>query len=878
MVSEPSSSATSSPKTLDPDSKMTDQTSSSIPPPVSYSSSHTNPVPQNFHTTTIKLNDFNFLVWKLRVVSTINGYDLHNYLLGGDLVPPRFLSQNDAASGKVNPTHLFWKKQDQLLMAWLVDSMTEGMLTHIVGCASSAEIWQTLEELFVSQTRAKERQLKTLLRSTKKGNMSMNDYLLEIKKIVDALTSIGAPVSRHDTIESILDGLPEEYEGFVTSISLHTTKYTVPEIHALLLAQETRLDKFKKNVEVVSANVAQTQDNAKSRNYNRSSSQNRGGSQNNRGSFRFPNHSSNNFQSRQGFQQGRGRGRINQWQGQRAQCQVCGKWGHIAVNCYNRYNQNFTEDALVQAQSQMPSSSTSAAPAQALLATPETLIDPDWYPDSGASNHLTNNADNIQQKQPYDGGETVRIGNGKGLEIHHIGHSSLLSSNSPVKLQKIMHVPTIKYNLLSVSKLTNDNNVFVEFHSDKFFVKSQDTNQILLKGRAKNGLYCFDDFQLLHHVSDPSAYIASTTLSSSSPIEFGLWHSRLGHPSSKIVTSILKSCNIECKLNKDVTTSVCHSCCLGKNHALPFPSSLTTYSKPLELIHTDLWGPAPMTSSRGFKYYMSFVDAYSKYTWLYLLPTKSSAVQASSSSPCPTCSSITNKTVSSVLPVLSTSVPHATISTNTSNIDPTPATHEFASISSPSSGNSLAQVLGTSIIFILVYVDDVILTGSSRADILKFIKDLQTQFSLRDLGELHYFLGVQVQKHENGSLLLTQSKYIADLLIKANMSNCKPTNTPMVAGLKLSKSGGADFEDPQLYRTIVGSLQYVLIIRHELSFSVNKVSQFMHSPQLQHWEAVKRILRPTYLRAIPIASRIHEVAESGKWVDLLIWGDPPIII
>ncbi|KAF7838902.1 Retrovirus-related Pol polyprotein from transposon TNT 1-94 [Senna tora] len=571
MVSEPSSSATSSPKTPDPDSKMTDQTSSSIPPPVSYSSSHTDPMPQNFHTTTIKLNDFNFLVWKLRVVSTINGYDLHNYLLGGDLVPPRFLSQNDAASGKVNPAHLFWKKQDQLLMAWLVDSMTEGMLTHIVGCASSAEIWQTLEELFVSQTRAKERQLKTLLRSTKKGNLSMNDYLLEIKKTVDALTSIGAPVSRHDTIESILDGLPEEYEGFVTSISLHTTKYTVPEIHALLLAQETRLDKFKKNVEVVSANVAQTQDNAKSRNYNRSSSQNRGGSQNNRGSFRFPNNSSNNFQSRQGFQQGRGRGRINQWQGQRAQCQVCGKWGHIAVNCYNRYNQNFTEDALVQAQSQMPSSSTSAAPAQALLATPETLIDPDWYPDSGASNHLTNNANNIQQKQPYDGGETVRIGNGKDSQ-----HSSL--------------------------SLT----------------------------------------------SDPS-------------------------------------------------------------------SSPTSEVQP----------------------------------------------------------AVTN-------------------------------THSMV----------------------------------TRA---------------------------KVQKHENGSLLLTQSKYIADLLIKANMSNCKPTNTPMVAGLKLSKSGGADFEDPQLYRTIVGSLQYVLITRPELSFSVNKVSQFMHSPQLQHWEAVKRILR--YLNGNLVSNAADYLLNHGNLVE-----------
>ena len=72
-------------------------------------------------------------------------------------------------------------------------------------------------------------------------------------------------------------------------------------------------------------------------------------------------------------------------------------------------------------------------------------------------------------------------------------------------------------------------------------------------------------------------------------------------------------------------------------------------------------------------------------------------------------------------------------------------------------------------------------------------------------------------------------------------SHAQPT--PMVTNLKLSQNASASFSDPSLFRSIVGALQYVLITRPELTFSVNKVSQFMHSPQEHHWKAVKRILR-----------------------------------
>ena len=61
---------------------------------------------------------------------------------------------------------------------------------------------------------------------------------------------------------------------------------------------------------------------------------------------------------------------------------------------------------------------------------------------------------------------------------------------------------------------------------------------------------------------------------------------------------------------------------MGKSHKLPFNDSLNKYSEPLELVATDLWGPAPICSDYGYKYYISFIDAYSRYTWIYFLKAK----------------------------------------------------------------------------------------------------------------------------------------------------------------------------------------------------------------------------------------------------------------
>ncbi|XP_061338842.1 uncharacterized mitochondrial protein AtMg00810-like [Gastrolobium bilobum] len=116
-------------------------------------------------------------------------------------------------------------------------------------------------------------------------------------------------------------------------------------------------------------------------------------------------------------------------------------------------------------------------------------------------------------------------------------------------------------------------------------------------------------------------------------------------------------------------------------------------------------------------------------------------------------------------------------------------------------------------------------------------------FALKDLGHLHYFLGIEATKTTIGGYHLHQSKYILDLLKKENMTYYKSMPSPMVSSVKLLSHDGSPHPDPTQYRSIVGALQYASITRHDITFSVNKVCQFMHAPLDTHWKTVKRILR-----------------------------------
>jgi hypothetical protein len=147
-------------------------------------------------------------------------------------------------------------------------------------------------------------------------------------------------------------------------------------------------------------------------------------------------------------------------------------------------------------------------------------------------------------------------------------------------------------------------------------------------------------------------------------------------------------------------------------------------------------------------------------------------------------------------------------------------------------------------IYLLVYVDDIIVTSSSSSAVDALLCDLRSEFALKDLGKLQYFLGIQVDRSTDG-LCLSQERYASDILHRAGMSKCKSASTPLATTGKLSVTTGDPLkeEEASKYRSIVGGLQYLTLTRPDISFAVNKVCQFLHSPTTLHMEAVKRVLR-----------------------------------
>jgi hypothetical protein len=145
-------------------------------------------------------------------------------------------------------------------------------------------------------------------------------------------------------------------------------------------------------------------------------------------------------------------------------------------------------------------------------------------------------------------------------------------------------------------------------------------------------------------------------------------------------------------------------------------------------------------------------------------------------------------------------------------------------------------------IFLLIYVDDIIITRSNISVINSLIHQLQQQFPLKDLGNLTFFLGIQATRTST-ELHLSQTKYIIGLLHRVKMLGAKPASSPCPAGTKLSALDGSSLSDPSEYQSVVGALMYCTLTRPEISFSVNQLCQHMHSPTTTHWTAAKRVLR-----------------------------------
>ncbi|KAK0605463.1 hypothetical protein LWI29_027163 [Acer saccharum] len=341
----------------------------------------------------IKLDRNNYTLWKTMVTTVIKGHRLDGYLFGTRPCPPEFIPTEITAQGatgfglRLNPNYEQWVVNDHLLMGWLYGSMTESVATQVMGCSTSANLWTALENLYGAHSKSKMNAVRTSIQTTRKGTISMEEYLKQMKSWADVLAIAGDPYPEPLLISNVLSGLDADYMPIVVLIESRES-ISWQELQDTLLSYDSKLEhinSLNKIVGAPSANFVTSRGGNSNfnKNYSQSQPSNQSGGR-----------GQNTGRSRGGGRF-RGRGGRN-GNNSRPTCQVCGKYGHSAAHCYNRYDESYMGASSNSNQNKQNQPSV-------FVATPETVDDECWYADSGANNHVTGDANNLNQKVEYNG-------------------------------------------------------------------------------------------------------------------------------------------------------------------------------------------------------------------------------------------------------------------------------------------------------------------------------------------------------------------------------------------------------------------------------------------------------------------------------------------
>lgn len=475
----------------------------------------------------------------------------------------------------------------------------------MVDAQSSKQLWEILETAFASPSTSRIVNLHFDLQECKQNDDSVSKYLYRAKAIWDQLAAAGSPMSMKEFIVNVFKGIRPEYHTVMATIDARPETVTFSTLLGLLLNQELLYQKTNSQISSVvpspttiidssvspSANLAQKNNSTGSRQFHgynkknfRQNGNNRGRTFNNNLNGNFRGHNFNNHQNAtQGFRTDRG-----------PKCQICFHFNHTAANCDQRYNHAQLSSANIASFYQ------SASPIH------------QWLPDTGATHHATPDIASLSRADSYTGNDTLQVGNGNGLNIKHVGSTSFISNSSNFVLNDILHVPSLTKSLLSVNKFTTDNDVFFEFHPTYFVVKDRKSGRALLSGPSKHGMYQFST-SIFSSPPSPSAFLSAKASSDR-------WHNRLGHPHSRVLHQILRDNKLPVSIHN---MTLCHACQLGKASRLHLPLTNNRVTSVLELLYSDVWGPSPYLSMEGHKYFVLFIDAYSKFIWFYPMQNKS---------------------------------------------------------------------------------------------------------------------------------------------------------------------------------------------------------------------------------------------------------------
>ncbi|XP_071685491.1 uncharacterized protein [Lolium perenne] len=681
---------------------MTTSTQSST---VSTSISSTSPtqmpsLPSLCSSITVRLDreifsDKNCSLLQAQVVPTLHSYELIGYIDGTCTAPPKTIPAAEANAEPVpNPAYAEWFLRDQLLLSALLAPLTPETIGQVLFLPTAVQVWATLANMFASRSKARMVQLRTQLGNTKKKEKSMSEYFHFMKNLADTMASIGYPIGEEETASYILAGLGERYDSLVTSITV-SDNLTLDDLYAHLVSYETRTGP---------APASPVQEFSYSGNNAMRGGRGfgRGGRGRGRGHPGGQGGRNGGYRGDGGCGDGAGRGNGGGRGREKSTCQICGTYGHDALRCYSRFDHNIQPMTRSTAHASAPSSSNSEY----------YSVDPNWYMDSGATDHMTADLERLTTHDRYKGNDQVHVANGSD------------SPGTPTSSASSPATPG--------------------FATDSLEPSSRDSTSLESAPPSADDTEPNPDDR---HGPGPS-------------------HQMRTRQCAGVVRPVkLFDGIVRYDATKRSFLAVAEPGNLADALATPEWRSAMN-DEHVALLKNATWRLVPPPIGHniiGCKWIYKIkqkpdgtVDRYKARLVAQGFSQRFGVDYADTFSPV----------------VKPTTAPRAWYSTLSQKVQ----SLGFQRSKADTSLFFLRR--GRITIYMLIYVDDIIIASSCDRVTDRLIAQLRDAFAVKDLGPLTYFLGVEVTATRDG-LSLTQSKYAADLLLRLNMHTCNSVPTPM---------------------------------------------------------------------------------------------------
>ncbi|KAG7559402.1 Ribonuclease H-like superfamily [Arabidopsis thaliana x Arabidopsis arenosa] len=552
----------------------------------------------------VTLKGGNYLLWARTMKTILCGRGFWPHIIKSEA--PRETTTNEEGLEIVLVDEDKWFQEDQMVLSVLQNSLEASILEGYSYCETPKDLWETLQNVFGNQSNlSRVFEIKKAINELTQGDMEFTQHFGKFRSLWAELEMLRPNTldpavinerREQDKVFGLLFTLNPGYNDLIKHLLRADKLQNLEEVCSQIQKEQGSLGLFGSKGELVSGNSSEL------------ASANRGNFNTNRGKAPWCDHCKKSGHAKEKcwilhphLRPARREPRANHATGENlggqeqagTSSQALGGNG-AAMMASSDLVRRSDLDALIKALKE------SSGNAYHALSSLKPLI-----VDSGASHHMISDSKLMKNIEPALG--NVIIANGDKIPVKGLGDLELFSKKS-----KAFYMPTFTSNLLSVKRATTDLNCYAIFGPNDVHFQDIETSRVLGHGGTKDGLYVLEDTKL----STPLASHFSSVLVNANN---AIWHARLGHPHSRALGLLLPSISFK--------NDECEACILGKHCKSVFPKSNTIYENCFDLVHSDVW-TSPCLSRENQKYFVTFIDEKSKYTWLTLLPSKDRVLEA----------------------------------------------------------------------------------------------------------------------------------------------------------------------------------------------------------------------------------------------------------